>query len=176
MLKKRKNDKDDYEPTFSPGTTEKTPVMSTPINTVSSQEKTVIGQHISVEGIIRGKENLVIEGSMKGSIELEKHQVTVGSKGKVEAEIHADNVIISGRLVGNINAQGKVEITRDADFSGEIKAKRISVEDGAYLKAVIELERDSDKKTTLPPKPAGPPTTGADKPPASASPDMMKAK
>jgi len=71
--------------------------------------------------------------------------VTVGSSGQVEAEIHADSVTISGHLIGNIHAHGKVEITKEADFSGEIKAKRISVEDGAYLKAVIELERDEKK-------------------------------
>jgi len=61
----------------------------------------------------------------------------------VKAEVNAENVTISGRLTGNINAQGKVEITKTALFTGEIKAKRISVEDGAFLKAVIELERDS---------------------------------
>ena len=176
MLKKRKNDKDEYQPTFSAMSTEPTPITPQPVSAVSSQEKTVIGQHISVEGIIRGKENLVIEGSMKGSIELEKHQVTVGSKGKVEAEIHADNVTISGRLVGNIKAQGKVEITKEADFSGEIKAKRISVEDGAYLKAVIELERDSDKKDMPSAKPFSPAAPTADKPPTSTSPDMTKGK
>ena len=144
MLKKRKNDQNETPPTFSPVSMEK--ITPPAVDPIPSEEKTVIGQHISVDGIIRGEENLVIEGEMKGSIELEKHQVTVGSKGKVEAEIHADNITISGRLVGNIKAHGKVEITKEADFSGEIKAKRISVEDGAYLKAVIELERGSEKK------------------------------
>jgi cytoskeletal protein CcmA (bactofilin family) len=179
MLKKRKNDNDndDYQPSFSAMTTPKEPSPITPpVSAVSNQEKTVIGQHISVEGTIRGKENLVIEGSLKGTIELEKHQVTVGSKGNVEAEIHADNVTISGRLVGNIKAQGKVEVTKEADFSGEIKAKRISVEDGAYLKAVIELERESDKKDLPPSKPQSPAAPAADKSPASTTPDATKGK
>jgi len=178
MLKKRKNDNDDYQPEFSAMSTsaEPTPITSPSVNPVSGQEKTVIGQNISVEGIIRGRENLVIEGSMKGSIELEKHQVTVGSKGKVEAEIHADNITISGRLVGNIKARGKVEITKEADFSGEIKAKRISVEDGAYLKAVIELERESDKKNTSSPKPYSPAVAATEKSPTSTSPDTTKGK
>ena len=176
MLKKRRNDKDDRQALFSPVSSETDAAPPPPVSAVSSQEKTVIGQHISVEGIVRGKENLVIEGSMKGSIELEKHQVTVGPNGKVEAEIHADNVIISGRLVGNIIAQGKVEITKEADFSGEIKAKRISVEDGAYLKAVIELERPSDKKEMPKPQPFSPAIPGTDKPPTSASPEISKGK
>ena len=58
----------------------------------------------------------------------------------------AGNVTISGQLKGNIKALDRVDITKDADFNGEIKAKRISVEDGAYLKAVIEVERESQKK------------------------------
>ena len=112
----------------------------------SADKKTIIGEQISIEGSICGKENLLIEGSMKGKIELEEHQVIVGSKGKVEAEIHAKDVTISGRMTGNIHALGKVEITRAAEFNGEVKAKRISVEDGAYMKAVIELDRDDKKK------------------------------
>ena len=113
-----------------------------------SGQRTVIGEHISIEGDIRGKEDLLIEGSVKGSISLKSHHLTVGPKGKVEAEIDADNVTISGLLVGNIKAAGKVQITREADFTGEIKARRISVEDGAFLKAAIELEREAEKKPT----------------------------
>lgn len=177
MLKKRKNnDKDESSPAFGPiSSMETASHPSAPA--LSGEEKTVIGQHISVEGVVRGKENLVIEGSMKGSIELEKHQVTVGSKGNVEAEIHADNITISGKLVGNIKAHGKVRITREADFSGEIKAKRISVEDGAYLKAVIELEREDEKKKEGPSfKPVGQPVPGLDKPSPHIPPETIKGK
>jgi cytoskeletal protein CcmA (bactofilin family) len=117
-------------------------------NPGSGDDKTVIGQQISIEGSIHGKENLLIEGSMKGKIELAEHQVIVGSKGQVEAEIHAKDVTISGRMTGNIQALGKVEITRAAEFNGEVKARRISVEDGAYIKAVIELERGEKKASS----------------------------
>ncbi len=103
-------------------------------------EKTMISKDISIEGEIRGKEDLVIEGTVKGGIHLEGHHLTIGPNGQVEAEVIAENVTISGRLVGNIQALGKVKITREADFNGEIKAKHLSVEDGAYLKAMIELE------------------------------------
>jgi len=103
-------------------------------------EKTIITKDISIEGKIRGKEDLVIEGTVKGSIQLEGHHLTIGPNGQVEAEVIAENVTISGRLVGNIKALGKVEITKEANFNGEIRAKHLSVEDGAYLKAMIELD------------------------------------
>ena len=119
---------------------------STP-TAVSPGSHTIIGENISIEGGIQGKEDLVIEGSVKGNIELEAHHLTVGAKGLVEGEIHADSVTVRGRLTGNINASAKVEITAEANFSGEIKARSISVEDGAMLKAVIELERESQIKS-----------------------------
>jgi cytoskeletal protein CcmA (bactofilin family) len=118
------------------------PNASPAISPAVSGEKTSIGENISIKGSIRGKGDLVIKGTVKGDIDLDKHHLTVGPTGKVEAEIRAEHVTISGRLSGNINALGKVEITKTAEFSGEIKAKRISVEDGAYLKAVIELQRE----------------------------------
>jgi cytoskeletal protein CcmA (bactofilin family) len=131
MLKKTKSENDVTDPAPSP---------------VSSTGKTIIGKLVAIEGGIQGSEDLVIEGTVRGSIELEKFHLTVGPKGKVEAQIRAGNVTVSGQLKGNIKALDRVDITKDADFNGEIKAKRISVEDGAYLKAVIEVERESQKK------------------------------
>ena len=113
---------------------------------VSASAKTLIGEHISINGDIRGEGDLVIEGTVKGSVILEKYHLTVGPKGQVDAEINAGNVTVSGRLTGNITALDKIAITKDADFNGVIKAKRISVEDGAYLKASIELEREPQIK------------------------------
>ena len=120
-----------------------------PSVSVSEEKATIIGEHISFEGAIRGKEKLVVEGSIKGDIDLGNCHLTVGSKGRVEADIQAANVTVSGRLTGNIKSQDKVTFTREVDYTGEVKAKRIEVEDGAYLKAVIELEREP-KKTALP--------------------------
>ncbi len=128
-------------------------------------EKSIIGEHISIEGSIRGEENLEIEGSMKGNIELEKHNFRIGPNGQVEGEINARNVSISGEFKGNIKSHEKVEITREADFYGEIKAKSISIEDGAYIKGVIELDREPNRKST-----------GAQKPNATAAPETGKAR
>jgi cytoskeletal protein CcmA (bactofilin family) len=121
--------------------------------------KTVIGKHIAIEGSIRGEEDLQIEGAMKGNIELQKHNFKVGSSGQMEGEITARNVSISGELKGNIECHEKVEITREADFYGEIKAKSISVEDGAYIKGVIELDREPNRKPSDARKPETPAST-----------------
>ena len=116
--------------------------------TASATESTVIGEHITIEGSIRGEENLVIDGAMKGNVELKNHNFTIGSKGRFDGEIEAQNISISGEIKGNVKTPGRVQITSEADFIGEIKAHNISVEDGAYFKGVIELQREPNRKTT----------------------------
>ena len=115
----------------------------------SNSEKTTICEKIIVEGIIRGAGNLIIEGVVKGDVELEKHNFVVGPKGRVEGEIRAQDVVISGLLHGKVKALGKVEITKSADFYGAIKANSISIEDGAFFKGEIELGREPHKKNDL---------------------------
>jgi cytoskeletal protein CcmA (bactofilin family) len=136
-----------------------------PADPVSRPDKTVIGEQINIEGTIRGEEDLLIEGSVKGNIVVKAHHLTVGPKGKVEAEIEAANITISGRVMGNIKASGKVEITKAADFKGEIKSRSISIEDGAYLKAMIELDREPMKKVPQVDKPGGAAPAGPAKEP-----------
>jgi cytoskeletal protein CcmA (bactofilin family) len=151
MLKRSK--KNEEEKSFPGGRMMEEKPTSPASSSIPGQEKTIIGEHISIEGSIRGEENLVMDGSMKGKIELENHHVTVGFKGRVDGEIRAQHVIVSGELRGNIMALGKVEITSKADFYGEIRAKSISVEDGAYFKGMIELDREPHRKPAVSTKP-----------------------
>ncbi|MGD9228340.1 MAG: polymer-forming cytoskeletal protein [Desulfobacterales bacterium] len=145
MLKKDKKPDDDKGFAFDKTAEQKT--LSPIPSRETTAEKTVIGEKISIEGNIHGDEHLIIEGSMKGNIEMDKHNFSVGSRGRVEGEINAQSVRISGQMIGNIKTKGKVEITKEADFMGDIRAKSISVEDGAYFKGSIELEREPHRKT-----------------------------
>jgi cytoskeletal protein CcmA (bactofilin family) len=147
MLKKGKKPEDNKSDAYDKITEQKT---VTPISrSETTSEETVIGEKISIEGNIRGEEHLVIEGSLKGNVEMEKNNFTIGSKGRVEGEIKAQNVKVSGQIIGNIKTQGRVEITKEADFMGDIRAKNISVEDGAYFKGSIELDKEPHRKTAL---------------------------
>ncbi len=139
-----------------------------------SEQKTTIGENISIEGQIKGEEHLVIEGALKGNVELEKHNFTVGLKGRVDGQIRAQNVSISGQLMGTIKALGKVEVTKDADFLGDIKAKSIAVEDGAYFKGSIELDREPHRKSDFAAAPKGPQSPDAAKTADSPATDTHK--
>ena len=145
MFKTKKTMEDETETVEEVKTAAKPAPSPAPRPAAAKKENTVIGENISIEGVLRGKENLLFEGKMKGSIELDNYKLTVGTKGQVEADIKAEHVTISGQLVGNITATGKVEITSQANFTGEIVANRISVEDGASLNAKIEMQAGSKK-------------------------------
>jgi len=142
----------------------------------TSQEKTTIGERITIEGNIRGEENLAIEGAMKGNIEMGKHDFSIGPNGRIDGEIHAQNVTINGQFKGTIKASGKVAVTKKADFNGEIKAKSFSVEDGAYFKGVVELDREPHNKSAAAEAPKGPSSPDAAKKPAVPRVDVKTEK
>jgi len=115
--------------------------------------RTTIAPDIRIEGHIRGKEHLEIEGSLKGTAEIRDHDFYLGQKGRAEGRFMAKNMRISGKLRGTLEAEDHVEFTQEADFLGEIKAKRISIEDGAYFKGGIEIYREPEQNAVAPQKP-----------------------
>ena len=168
MLKRPKKDENNTSFPVA-GTAEVKPTPPpTPSPNVSPErytgdEKTTIGERITIEGSIRGEENLAIEGAMKGNIEMGKHNFSIGPNGRLDGEIHAQNVTINGQFKGTIKASGKVAVTKKADFNGEIKAKSFSVEDGAYFKGVVELDREPHQQPAATEIPKGPSTPEAAK-------------
>ena len=144
--KKHKLKNDQVRFSIEPGEVKKS---STDTNLATKDGNTIFGQNISIEGSIRGEENIVIDGSMKGEIELEKHDFIVSIKGRFEGDIRAQNVNISGLVMGNVKTKGKVELSKEADFIGDIRAKNFLMEEGAYFKGSIELDREPNRKELL---------------------------
>ena len=153
-----------------------TPSPSVNPERYTGEEKTTIGERITIEGSIRGEENLAIEGAMKGNIEMGKHNFSIGPNGRLDGEIHAQDVTINGQFKGTIKASGKVAVTKKADFNGEIKAKSFSVEDGAYFKGVVELDREPHKQTAATEIPKGPSIPEAAKKPIVPRTDVKAEK
>ena len=114
-------------------------------NGIVPGEKTSISSSTSIIGNIKAEEHLIINGTIKGNIEIRDYNLFIGPNGNVEGEVHAQNVRIRGHMKGKIEAQGKVEITAEAYFSGNIKSKSISVEKGAYFDALVDLGRKPSK-------------------------------
>jgi cytoskeletal protein CcmA (bactofilin family) len=100
---------------------------------------TVIGGSIVIDGEISGDEDLVIQGTVKGTIHL-KENLFVENGGVVEADIQTQTVTISGQVTGNIHASDKVEIRADGKMVGDIKAPRILIADGATFKGNVDMD------------------------------------
>ena len=100
-----------------------------------------LGASLVVKGKISGDEDLQIDGTVEGSVALSGQRLTVGRTGKLNSEVRARELIVYGRLMGNVHASDRVEIKKDGSVTGDITTVRISVEDGAYFKGRIEIER-----------------------------------
>ena len=113
----------------------------------------LIGKAVIVKGQISSREDLHIDGEVDGTIDLQEHRVTIGLHGKVQATIRAREVVIAGTVHGNIEAVDKIDIRKDAKLVGDIKTARIVIEDGAYFKGSIDIQRPEASRTPAAPKP-----------------------
>jgi cytoskeletal protein CcmA (bactofilin family) len=134
-------------------------------------DQAVISKGLFVKGEISGTESLYIDGKVEGSINLPGNRVTVGRNGQVSASVTAREVVVMGKVRGNVSASDRVDIRAEGALSGDVSAARISIEDGAFFKGGIDI-RKSDGKLAQPagaPGPASvPPPPDAPKVPAQA--------
>ncbi len=107
----------------------------------ASRGVSCVGAGIQIEGKVTGDEDLHIDGKIDGSVVLRGQRLTVGRSGKLNSEIWAREIVIYGNLTGPVHASDRVEIKKDGSVTGDISALRISIEDGAYFKGRIEIER-----------------------------------
>jgi cytoskeletal protein CcmA (bactofilin family) len=99
-----------------------------------------LGASLQIKGHITGTEDLQIDGKVDGQITLRGHQLTVGSAAQLNSEIHAGEVIVYGKVVGNVHARDRVDVKTDGSVVGDISTARISIEDGAHFKGRIEID------------------------------------
>ena len=100
-----------------------------------------LGPSIVVKGEISSEEDLQIDGKVIGNISLRGNRLTVGRSAELNSEINAREIIVYGSASGNLRARDRVEIKKDGQVIGDITTSRISIEEGAYFKGHIEIER-----------------------------------
>ena len=120
-----------------------------------SSEVATIGKSVVVKGELSGSEDLVVDGEVEGSIALRGQSLTIGPNGRVRANIEARNVILHGRVDGDIHASERVELRKSASLSGDITTARISIEDGAFFKGTIDIQKP-EPATKIEPRPQAP--------------------
>jgi cytoskeletal protein CcmA (bactofilin family) len=112
---------------------------------VSATDQAVIGKGLFVKGEVSGTESLYIDGKVEGSISLPGNRVTVGRNGQVSANITAREVVVLGKVKGNVTATDRVDIRAEGALSGDVAAARISIEDGAFFKGGIDIRKPDGK-------------------------------
>ena len=105
-----------------------------------------LGPSLRIKGEISGSEDLQIDGSVEGTVQLDKQKLTLGPTSKVTADIFAGDVIVGGNLKGNVRAKKRIEIKKDGSVTGDLTTPQISIEDGACFKGSIEIEKDPEKE------------------------------
>jgi cytoskeletal protein CcmA (bactofilin family) len=120
------------------------------VKTVSAPvEQATIGRTLVIKGELSGSEALYIDGRIEGKISLPDNRVTIGRNGSVQANITAREVVVMGKVSGNIECSDRVDIRSEGSVTGDVSTVRISVEDGAVLKGGIEV-RSNDRKQNQP--------------------------
>lgn len=141
---------DAMKPSFTPST----PNQITPVKTMTSPiEQATIGRTVVIKGEVSGNESLYIDGRVEGSVTFKDHRVTVGRNGVVQANISAREVVIMGKVTGNVECSDRVDIRSEGTLNGDVVSARISVEDGAMLRGSVQLnptEQKQDKSHDTP--------------------------
>jgi cytoskeletal protein CcmA (bactofilin family) len=133
-------------PGFSPAPKTETNVkpFSTPStlspSSPAARSSARLGSSLQIKGQITGTEDLQIDGIVEGSISLRGHELTVGSTAQLKSEIDAREVVVYGKVIGNLRARERVDVKKDGSVVGDIATARITIEDGAQFKGRIEID------------------------------------
>ena len=98
-----------------------------------------IGKSISIKGDLSGNEDLVVEGSVEGRIELPNNQLTIGANGNVKADVSAKSVVVVGKVAGNVTGVERVQIEATGSVQGDVRTPRLVVQEGATLNGSVEM-------------------------------------
>ena len=131
------------EPKYSPTTPTNSYV---PVKTAApTMEQATIGKTLVIKGEVSGSEALFVDGRIEGSVSFPDSRVTIGRNGHVAASVHAKELVIMGKVEGNVECSDRLDIRAEGSLTGDVITQRISVEEGAIMKGGIEV-RTPEKK------------------------------
>ena len=132
-------------PTAVPSVSEPAGAPRPVATTTTTSDQATIGKSLVIKGEVSGSESLYIDGRVEGSINLSGNRVTIGRNGVVAANINAREIVVLGKVRGNLTASDRVDIRSDGSLTGDVVAARISIEDGAFFKGGIDIRKAGAK-------------------------------
>jgi cytoskeletal protein CcmA (bactofilin family) len=109
-------------------------------------EITLIGTSIVIKGELSCGEDLYIDGQVEGTIDPKGNSLTIGPNGRVKANVNASAVVVQGKLDGSIQASDRVDLKQSAVVTGDIATQRISIDEGAYFKGRVNIQKEAPKE------------------------------
>jgi cytoskeletal protein CcmA (bactofilin family) len=134
-----KNQNSNPQPASNPNSS----TLATQLRTTA--EQATIGRSLVIKGEVSGSEPLYIDGRIEGTINLTDNRVTIGRNGSVAANVNAKEVVVMGKLHGNVNVTDRVDIRAEGALTGDVVAHRLSIEDGAFFKGSVDLKKSEHK-------------------------------
>ena len=104
-----------------------------------------IGAGVLVDGTISGDGELVIEGEVKGTINL-RSDLRIGTNARVEASVHARNVVVEGTVIGDLSAENRIELVATSSVEGNVRSPKIIVAEGARFRGTVDMGAKEEKK------------------------------
>ena len=125
-----------YQPPVSspPADSASRPAAGTASPAARGRTTAVIGPSIQIEGTLRGQEDVFVEGEVTGTIQLQSNTLTIGTSGKIKADVYAHTVFVEGSMDGDLFGSEQVIIRKSAKVRGNITSPRVTLEDGAAFK------------------------------------------
>jgi cytoskeletal protein CcmA (bactofilin family) len=106
-----------------------------------------LGRSVFIRGELSGSEDIYVDGQVEGTIQLSGNSLTIGPNGRIRANITAKNVTVGGSIDGNIEAGERTDMRKTAVVKGDVKTRRIAIEEGAYFTGKLEILGDSKAQT-----------------------------
>lgn len=110
-----------------------------------------IGKSVQIRGELTGSEDLYLDGEIEGTVDLRDHTLIIGPNGKIKAGITARDLVVHGKIEGNVTSTGRVELRKSCTVIGDVTTQRIVIEDGAFFKGAIDIqEKDAKQEARKP--------------------------
>lgn len=114
---------------------------------ISPRAAACISQGIRIKGEVTGSEDLFVDGTVDGKLSLTNGSLTIGPNGSVKADVSAREVIVRGKIEGNVTGRDKVQLWSTGQVTGEVRTDRLAIEDGALLRGRVEAGKPPVKAT-----------------------------
>jgi cytoskeletal protein CcmA (bactofilin family) len=110
------------------------------------KDAAIVGPSIHIDGDLRGEEDLLVEGTVNGTVQMRENTLTIGSNGRVTATVYANSVYVDGKIEGDVYGSERVAIRKTGSVTGTIVSPRVSLDDGGYFKGTMEMDQQAVDK------------------------------